>query len=175
MESLLGCVKPDEVPELPDASDSGSESSQSDLDDVFDLRERLRDTLPSDYLQSDRMQWLAAVRQVASLLREDVTLPLKPGSCKEVFTDVASARLLPTWHCAFRGCIASSAESSEQENHERGVWRHIWHTREHRSDLTRTARHFSLVEPHLHKNISVLLRTQLHWRRKSETASLCRG
>ena len=95
------------------------------------------------------MQWLLAVREVASLLRDDVTLPLKPGSCTEVFTDVASATLLPTWHCAFRGCSTSSAKSPDQENHERGVWRHIWDTREHQRHLTRIARRCSSVEPHL--------------------------
>ena len=95
---------PDEHLEAPDVSDSDSESCNSDLDDVFHIKECLLEKLPEDYSRCDRMQWLSAVREVASLLRNDVTLPLKPGNQEEVFSDVYSGIRLPVWHCAFQGC-----------------------------------------------------------------------
>ena len=106
LAALCETVEPDEHEEVPEISDSSSASSESDLEAVFCLQEREVTTLPSDYLRSDRMQWLLATRAVASLLRDDVPMPLKPGSVQDIFLDVASGISSPSWHCAFKGCAA---------------------------------------------------------------------
>ena len=136
----------DQHSEAPEISDSESESCNSDVDDVFHLKECSADKLPEDYARCDRMQWLSAVREVASLLRDDVTLPLKPKSQLEVFSDVDSGVRLPTWHCAFQGCSSCSANTVTQQNHERGVWSHIWRTKQHYEDLTRVLQKYKLSD-----------------------------
>ena len=79
------------------------------------------------------MRWLSAARDVAHLLRNDVLLPLKPGSTTSAYEDVNSAACLPLWHCQFQDCAANSTSIHEKQNHEEGMWKHVW--REHRKVL----------------------------------------
>ena len=85
---------------------------------------------------------------VALLLRDDVTLPLKPNGCQEVIMDLQSGEKVFSWHCAFKGCTSCSSECSVSQNHEKGVWDHIWLTRdiEHRFALQDIAFEYRLSE-----------------------------
>ena len=97
------------------------------------------------------MLWHVDLSEVAALLREDVTLPLKPDSSTEVFTDVDSGMALPTWHCTFHNCKACSADISDGYPHEYGLWQHITGNAGHQQTLVRIAEAHALFESHLDK------------------------
>ena len=67
-------------------------------------------------------QDLARIAALASHLR---AYPLLPPSAQEGgtdFTDVDSGVRLPTCHCAFRGCQATTSESFEEEHWGMEKW-----------------------------------------------------
>ena len=121
----------------------------SDEDDIFSLEEAAADALPAEYLDSDRWRWLLAVREVAALLREEPTMPLRPREADVVCTDIDSGVAFPVWHCAFRKCTACSVDDAENIPHEQGLWRHIAGNPEHRNSLWQIARAHALLEKHL--------------------------
>jgi len=132
--------------ELSEASSTDGEIS--DEDDLYNLKERAHDTLPEKYKNSDRFRWWSATQEAMQLLRDDVTLPLKPGSSIEVFTDVDSGVQLPSWHCAFQNCTVTSLDLPHGHGHEDGIWRHICEDSNHHKDLKRIAAQECLLTQH---------------------------
>ena len=67
---------------------------------------------------------------------------------KQVWNDVDEAVVLPAWHCGFRGCKATSASSPSKtmNNHEFGLWHHIWHTTAHKQVLEDILAKYTLKE-----------------------------
>ena len=68
---------PDEQPPSSnDYSESGDSCEDSDEDDAFELCALPADQLPPDYQKCFTFRWARAITEVASQLRDDVSLPL---------------------------------------------------------------------------------------------------
>ena len=131
-------------------SDSSTDAA-SDAEDVFNLDVASEELLPSAYKNLFLRRWqLAAAELSENHLGEDLTLPMNPGTNHppKVWNDVDEAVVLPAWHCGFHGCgvTSSSCRSKSMQNHERGVWHHIWHTDAHRRVLNEFLAKYELTE-----------------------------
>ena len=103
----------------------------SPVDDVFKLDIAKESELPIEYKECFLYRWQMAVTELSEKhLRDEVLLPLDPKSTNrtQVWSNVHEGIVLPTWHCGFRGCVdtSSSHETLTAQNHEKGVWQHIW-------------------------------------------------
>ena len=66
-----------------------------------------------------------------------------------VWHNVHAGLVLPSWHCAFKGCTAAAATTKSQGSHERELWLHVWTTVEHKKLITGIIKKFELNEKHL--------------------------
>ena len=127
-----------EVLSAKSLSDASSDDA-SDAEDVFDLSVAGDEMLPPEYRNLFLYRWQLAARELCeNHLREDLTLPMDPRSdhASKAWTDVDTAVVLPTWHCGFRDCSSNSCNEKMyvQQNHEYGMWHHIWHCLLYTSD-----------------------------------------
>eukprot|EP00973_Karenia_brevis_P033388 4604255-Karenia_brevis.AAC.1 len=84
-----------------------------------------RSSLPPEYLNTPRMQWIMATEKLSEQLRTEVSLPSN-------FTDVESGMCLPKWHSVFEGCTAcAEMKSFAEANQEKCIWQHIWNDKKH--------------------------------------------
>ena len=139
-----------EVLSAKSLSDASSDDA-SDAEDVFDLSVANDEMLPREYRHLFLYRWQLAARELCeNHLREDLTLPMDPRSdhASKAWTDVDTAVVLPTWHCGFRDCSSNSCNQKMfmQQNHEYGIWHHIWHTAKHKEVLSNIIEKYDLTE-----------------------------
>ena len=128
-----------------------SSDDASDAEDVFDLSVASDVSLPPEYRNLFLYRWQLAARELCeNYLREDLTLPMDPRCDHEskVWTDVDTGVVLPTWHCGFRECSSNSCNQKMyvQQNHEYGMWHHVWHTAKHKEILLKLILKYDLTE-----------------------------
>ena len=107
-------------------SEKSTDDEGSDNDDVFGVSSCDASSVEPVYAQNFLYRWWLGVRDMCRLLRDDVLLPLRPNDKESVWTDVNTALVLPSWHCAFRGCASCSAGWVKGDSHEKGLWTHLW-------------------------------------------------
>ena len=109
-------------------SESSGAEDDSDVDDVFEIKVRAAEHLPHAYKEFFLYRWQCAVESLCGELRDEVLLPLEPrsGNTSEVWTAVDQALVLPSWHCAFRGCPHTSTNWNSSSTSEAGLWDHVW-------------------------------------------------
>ena len=124
---LLGMVEPrDDASsaenDAEDLSISSSDGEDSDAEDVFKLNAMKPQQFEKPYTTSFLYCWQQATVKLMQMLRSDVLLPLHPdlGHLGVVWKQVDKAVALPSWHCAFQGCSATSAAWDNKNSHEAG-------------------------------------------------------
>ena len=132
--------------ESSDRSDTDAESS--DEEDIFHIKPLAVEHCPPGYKQCFLYRWKAAVAELSTKLRDNVLLPLVPGSKKVVYNDVQSGVALPSWHCAFADCDLHSQIYEESPgstySYEQYLWQHL--DFRHGRILTGLAKKFKLQE-----------------------------
>eukprot|EP00973_Karenia_brevis_P074743 10387260-Karenia_brevis.AAC.1 len=100
----------------------------------------VRSSLPPEYFNTPRMQWIIATEELSEQLRTEALLPSK-------FTDVDFGMCLPKWHCAFAGCLAcAEMKMFSETNQEQGIWQHIWNDKKHKLMLIRLMQKYNLQQ-----------------------------
>ena len=64
---------------------------------------------------------------------------------KKVCDDVQSGIMLPSWHCAFANCRSGECIVNGTEQHEKGIWSHVWSLNGHRDRLKELVRKHHLL------------------------------
>ena len=130
---------------------SASSDAASDAEDVFKLAVADESILSGEYKTLFLYRWQKVATELkVNHLRSDLTLPMDPTAehKSEVWKNVDDGVVLPTWHCGFKGCTVTSADSASNSmgSHEFGLWQHIWGVSGHRSILDQVLTKYSLVE-----------------------------
>ena len=122
-------------------SDSDSQEALSDDEDIFLMDACPLESLPAKYAESTLERKRLAIESVASLLRSEPLLPLHHDGTGQLYKEIGTALLIPSWHCPFKGCTScglirsQKSDSGSQSasgsilvgsNHVRDLWRHIW-------------------------------------------------
>ena len=139
----------DESPPHSPVSLSDSSDEESDAEDVFGLSTASDDALPAEYKRLFLHRWGLAAKELSdTYLRSDLTLPMDPRAKDKIWTNVDDAIELPLWHCGFQGCTATSSCTAAKgcQNHESGLWQHIWSGTGHRQVLQKAITKHDLTE-----------------------------
>ena len=133
----------------PDAMSEASEAGEStDGEDVFNIQARSAADLSGEYQIFFLYRWKEAVAELRSHLRKEVLLPVNPlpNARTEEWRKVTTGIVLPSWHCAFAGCTASSTSVAGRDNHEYELWNHLWISGGHRLVFNSIIDKYELLE-----------------------------